>query len=302
MKILILGAGGMLGHKLMQLYSAKYDVLGTVRQDAAAYDRYRVFPQGTLIGRVDADDFASIERAADGFGPTWIVNCIGVIKQLDAARDPLTTISINSLLPHRLAKLCSTRGIRLIHISTDCVFSGSTGMYKESDTPDPVDLYGRTKLLGEVTGANCLTLRTSIIGRELSTRNGLLEWFLQPNHKEVRGFRRAIYSGLTTIELARVIESVMHVRKELTGVYHVSSDPINKYDLLLLIREAFGIPTSVVAADTPSIDRSLASARFRQAMAYTPPPWTSLIAELAQDQTPYPPRHLPAQQQGMWRV
>jgi len=292
MKILILGAGGMLGHKLMQLWSSKYDVMGTVRKAAAAYDRFGIFDRERLIPHVDADYFPTFEKAFARVEPHFVVNCVCVIKQLEAARDPLATISINALLPHRLARLCQARGARLIHVSTDCVFSGSKGMYTESDVADATDLYGRTKLLGEVSGPNCLTLRTSIIGRELDSRNGLVEWFLQSQDRQVRGFRRAIYSGLTTLEFARVIEAVMKAGKDLAGVYHVSSEPINKYELLLLVREAFGVSKDIVAVDTPCIDRSLDSTPFRQLMGYTPPSWREMVREMAGDQTPYTRWHV----------
>lgn len=290
-RILILGAGGMLGHKLMQLWLPKYDVIGTVRKPAAAYERYGIFNRGHLIDKVDVDDFTVIEKVISHIQPHFLVNCVGVIKQLDAANDPLITIGINSLLPHRLAKLCCAQGVRLIHVSTDCVFSGTKGMYKESDVSDAVDLYGRTKLLGEVDGPNCLTLRTSIIGRELDSRNGLIEWFLQTDQEEVCGFSNAIYTGLTTIEFARVVELVMRSDKEITGTYHVSSNPINKYDLLLLIRETFGILKRIVPADMPAIDRSLDSTRFRQEMDYAPPSWPDMIEEMAIDKTPYSSWH-----------
>jgi dTDP-4-dehydrorhamnose reductase len=196
-------------------------------------------------------------------------------------------ISINSLLPQKLAKLCRIHDARLIHVSTDCVFSGKKGMYTEHDYPDAVDLYGRTKYLGEVEGHCCLTLRTSIIGRELNSRNGLVEWFLNCKDATVQGFRNAIYTGLTTIELARVIEMVMLSEKKITGVYHVSSNPINKYDLILKIKDAYGIIKEVLPVAVPAIDRSLDSNRFRQEMNYTPPTWDDMLFEMAADLTPY---------------
>jgi dTDP-4-dehydrorhamnose reductase len=291
MRVLVLGAAGMLGHKLIQLWLQKYDVIGTVRQSAAAYKRYGILDQDRLIDHLDVNDFTAIDQAVSRVQPDFLVNCVGVIKQLDAANDPVTAISINSLLPHRLANICRAHGARLIHVSTDCVFSGKKGMYQESDFADAADLYGRTKLLGEVGGPGCLTLRTSIIGPELDSRNGLIEWFLQTEQDEVSGFRRAIYTGLTTIEFARVIERVMESDKELTGIYQVSSHPINKYDLLVLVREAFGISRKIVPVDMPAIDRSLDSTRFRKEMDYQPPSWPDMIGEMAKDRTPYSTWH-----------
>jgi dTDP-4-dehydrorhamnose reductase len=284
---MVLGAAGMLGHKLMQLWSPRYDTIGTVRGPAAAYDRFGIFDRGRLVGGVDVDDFAGVADVVTRMRPHFLVNCVGVIKQLDAAKDPLVTIGVNALLPHRLARLCRAEGVRLVHVSTDCVFSGDKGAYVESDPTDATDLYGRTKALGEVAGPNCLTLRTSIVGRELSTRNGLIEWFLQTAQEEVRGFDRCTYSGLTTMELARVIELVMEANEEISGIYQVSSDPISKYELLLLVRRAFGLTRRVVPVDTPVIDRSLDSSRFRRAMGYVPRSWPEMIDEMAADTTPY---------------
>lgn len=288
MKILVLGATGMLGHKLMQMLPVKHEIIGTLRRSVESVARYEMLSHDCLIGGVDTNDFDKVIQIVSKIRPQFIINCVGIIKQLEAASNPLISISINSLLPHKLAKLCRACDAYLIHISTDCVFSGNKGMYKETDVPDATDLYGRTKLLGEVSGPNCLTLRTSIIGRELESRNGLIEWFLQTDQKEVRGFRKAIYTGFTTIEIARVIQSVMEAPRNLTDVYHVSSDPISKHDLLLLAREAFGVSTTIIPTDTPAIDRSLDSARFRQEMSYIPPSWESMIHEMATDKTPYP--------------
>jgi dTDP-4-dehydrorhamnose reductase len=287
MRVLILGAAGMLGHKLMQLWLKKYDVLGTVRKPVEYYESYGIFDRDHLIDNLNVNDFAAIEKLISRIQPNVIVNCVGVIKQLDSAKDPVTAISINSLLPHRLANLCNSCGARLIHISTDCIFSGKKGLYKESDVSDADDLYGRSKLLGEVDGLNCLTLRTSIIGRELFSRNGLIEWFLQSTQEEVHGFRRAIYSGLTTIEFARVLESVIETPKKLSGVYHVSSDPITKYDLLVLVRNAFDVNKKIVPVDSPVVDRSLDSSRFRREMHYVPPAWPTMIEEIVMDRTIY---------------
>ena len=286
-KVLVLGAGGMLGHKLFQLLAVKNEVTGTVWRPVESYQHYGVFANGCLVDGVDVEDFETVERVMVKVQPRFVINCVGVVKQVEGASDPLLAIGINSLFPHKLAKLCQAMDARLIHVSTDCVFSGEKGMYKETDNPDARDLYGRTKLLGEVGGANCVTLRTSIIGRELQSKRGLLEWFLLPEHREVRGYRRAIYSGLTTIEFARVIEAVLDSSGQITGFYHVSGTPISKYDLLLLAREVFGRTVTVIPVDVPVIDRSLDSSRFRLAMGYRPPSWRRMMEELAADETPY---------------
>jgi dTDP-4-dehydrorhamnose reductase len=210
-----------------------------------------------------------------------VINCVGIIKQLNEAKNPLLSLTINSILPHRLAELCSIAGARLVHISTDCVFSGKTGNYTEDDISDAQDLYGRTKFLGEVHERHCITLRTSIIGRELETRYGLLEWFRSQNGRTINGFRRAIYTGLTTCELSRVIERLLIKHSDIVGLWQVSSDPINKYDLLLIAKQAFFWVGEIAPDDTFVCDRSLNSARFRKEVGYRPPSWQVMMEELA---------------------
>lgn len=287
MRVLILGATGMLGHKLWQLYSRRFDTWVTVRSAHTAHSRYGLFDTNRLIGNVDVNDFDSIVRALAISRAEVVINCIGVIKQLSSAHDPVICLTVNSLLPHRLASLCQAAGSRLIHISTDCVFSGRKGMYREHDISDAEDLYGRTKFLGEVSGANCLTLRTSIIGRELQTSSGLVEWFLSQREGKVRGYTHAIYSGFTTSALAEILGDVIEKWSHLQGVYHVSSTPISKYDLLCLLREAFNIQVDIEPYPNVQIDRSLDSTQFRSLCNFTPPEWMKMIQAMADDPTPY---------------
>jgi dTDP-4-dehydrorhamnose reductase len=287
MKVLILGVGGMLGHKLAQMLRDRHQIVGTLRQAAASRRCSDLLSGVTLVGGVNALDSDALLRVMADVRPDYLVNCVGIIKQLKTAHDPLLSIATNALLPHRLAGLCAASRCRLIHLSTDCVFSGRKGMYTEADESDAEDLYGRSKFLGEVSGPHCLTLRTSIIGREIESRVGLVEWFLRPDHQQVSGYRRAIYSGFTTQELARIIDTVMTRRPDLNGVYHVSSAPIDKLQLLHLLRSAYGVSTEIVPADAPVVDRSLDSRRFRSELGYQPPSWVSMIDELAADPTPY---------------
>lgn len=287
MRLLILGANGMLGHKLWQTCRDRYDVWATVRSRYTEYARYGLFTPERLIEGVDAFDMDSVVRALAQVRPDVVVNCIGVIKQLPAAKDPIISLTVNSLFPHRLANLCQATGARLIHISTDCVFSGRKGMYTEDDVPDAEDLYGRTKFLGEVSGPGCLTLRTSIVGRELSTSSGLVEWFLGNRGRRIPGYRRAIYSGFTTLAIANIITQVIDGFPELSGVYHVSSEPISKYELLCLVRDAYRIAVEIEPDDDVCIDRSLDSRRFREAAGFVPADWPDMIREMADDPTPY---------------
>jgi dTDP-4-dehydrorhamnose reductase len=196
-------------------------------------------------------------------------------------------MQINSLFPHRLADLCGSEGARLIHISTDCVFSGTTGGYRESDMPDAEDLYGRSKQLGEVIRPGCLTIRTSIIGREITKAVGLLEWFIQQRDGTANGFTRAIFSGLTTLELSRILLEVVSDHRDLAGLYHVASQPISKHDLLQAIDRVLGLGIEIDPKDEPVIDRSLDGARFEAATGIKVPTWHKMISDLAKDPTPY---------------
>jgi dTDP-4-dehydrorhamnose reductase len=213
--------------------------------------------------------------------PDVVVNCVGLVKQLADANDPLQAVPINTLLPHRLAALCQASGARLVHISTDCVFSGAKGNYLETDFPDAYDLYGRSKLLGEVDYPHAITLRTSIIGHELSGNRSLVNWFLA-QQGAVKGFTRAIFSGLPTVELASVVRDVVLPRKELHGLYHVSAKPINKFDLLQLVAKVYRKNIEINPSEELVIDRSLNSDRFKEATGYAPPEWATLIQRMCE--------------------
>jgi dTDP-4-dehydrorhamnose reductase len=287
MRILILGAAGMLGHKLCRLYRHRFDTWATVRGGAAELAHRDILDRQHLIEGVDASNFDGIVRAVADTHPDVVINCIGIIKQLRQAKDPITSLTINSLFPHRLAALCQASGARLIHISTDCVFSGRKGAYTESDPSDAEDLYGRTKFLGEVSVTGCLTMRTSIIGREIKTSNGLIEWFLGNRGGTVRGFRRALYTGFTTDALAGVIAEVVERHPDLSGQYNVSSDPISKFDLLQLTNRVYSLGIAIEPDDDFICDRSLDSSRFRQATGFHPPAWPDMIQEMFTDSTFY---------------
>ena len=287
MNVLILGGSGMLGHKLCQVLSPHFDTYVTFRQSFERYAHNDLFDATRVVEHISAENFDSIVHAVAKVQPTVVINCIGIIKQLPLAKDPLTSISINALFPHRLARLCRAAKIRLIHFSTDCVFSGRRGHYTEDDIPDPVDLYGQTKLLGEVTESGCLTLRTSIIGRELKGKYGLLEWFISQQRKMVKGYSRAIYTGFTTHVFAELIGNIIENHPDLSGIWHVSSEPISKYELLCLINEAFKLDITIAQDETFFCDRSLDSRRFCEATGYQPPAWSEMIADMAHDSASY---------------
>jgi dTDP-4-dehydrorhamnose reductase len=286
-RVLILGAAGMLGHKLWQAYRDRFDIWGTVRSSHREYAGLGLFDPERLLGGVDAFDFDSVVRALAMVKPDVVVNTIGIIKQLPNAQDPIISLTVNSLFPHRLANLCRASSARLVHISTDCVFSGRRGMYVEKDESDAEDLYGRTKYLGEVSGSSGVTVRTSIIGRELQTTSGLVEWFLSNRGGRVRGYTRAIYSGFTTLALANIIAEVIERHPDLTGVYQVSSEPIAKYDLLCLLRDEYAVDVDIQPSADVQVDRSLDSSRFRAVTGFLPLSWPEMIRAMASDPTPY---------------
>ena len=287
MRVLILGGSGMLGHKLWQKFSGQFDTYATFRQTPSVYTRGGLFDPARSLGHVSAQDFDSVTRALAEVRPRVVVNCIGIVKQDAAAKDALTSISVNALFPHRLAALCRAAGVRLIHISTDCVFAGRRGNYSEGDASDAEDLYGRTKLLGEVDAEGSLTIRTSMIGRELSGAHGLVEWFLSQQGRRVRGFRRAVFSGFTTDALADIIAGLIREHEELHGVWNVAAEPINKFDLLSLVREVYRLDVEIEPDETFVCDRSLDAARFRAATGFTAPTWAEMIERMHRDTTPY---------------
>jgi len=274
----------MLGHVLFSQLSGRpeFAVSATVR-DAAGLDRW--FPPDLLRrihGGVDAERLDTVVRVLEEIRPDVVVNCVGVVKQQPLAKDPIVSIAVNALFPHLLARACGEAGVRMIHIGTDCVFSGEKGNYRESDPPDPADLYGGTKWLGEVDSPHCVTLRTSIIGHELSARHGLIEWFLA-QEGSVRGFARAVFSGFPTVELAGIVAERVIPNEELTGLYHVSSEPVSKHELLRLVREQYGKKIRIERDEAFACDRSLDSSRFRKATGYQPPPWPAMVSRMHSD-------------------
>ncbi|MCW7482113.1 dTDP-4-dehydrorhamnose reductase family protein [Leptospira kanakyensis] len=281
-KILILGAGGMLGSTLFRLLPEYgHNVFGTLRQSKLTQFVSKVFPNSdNLIYNIDVLNSDQLSQAIVQIEPDVIINCIGIIKQLDIANDPLYVIPINSLLPYRLSDLAERFNAKLIHISTDCVFDGKKGNYFESDKPNADDLYGKSKELGEIKDrSHVLTLRTSLIGHELHSSHSLVDWFLTQN-KSVNGYTKAIFSGLTTIEMAKVIHNHIISKSSAFGLYHLAVNPISKFELLTLIKEIYKKEIEVFPSDIFQIDRSLNSERFNRDFIYNPPDWKQLIQEM----------------------
>ena len=337
MRVLILGAGGMLGHKVWQIFRDRFDCRAAVRTRLPL----ALFDDDRVMAGIDAADFERVTRLIAKIRPEAVINCVGVVKQLAAAHDPITSITLNSLFPHVVARACGEIGARMIHISTDCVFAGTRGNYRESDLPDAADLYGRSKLLGEVVteaqrvetnggyrqghdkhgplirlrhllpqlksaggeglsmlgkrelavqtrvSVPHLTVRTSIIGRELRTANGVVEWFLLNRGGSVRGFTKAVFSGVTTTTLAQTLADVIEHHPRLQGLYHVAGAAITKYDLLVMLNDAFGAGVAITPDESVVIDRTLDAARFREATGMVPPAWPEMIAALAAESPQY---------------
>jgi dTDP-4-dehydrorhamnose reductase len=272
----------MLGNAVLRFFSASpgYSTVGAIRSSGALHLLPRdLHPQVICGGDVDNAD--SVLELFGRVRPEVVINCVGVVKQLAQAHDVLASVPINSLLPHRLLRLCKVAQARLIHVSTDCVFAGTKGMYREQDVADATDLYGVSKLLGEVDDERAVTLRTSIIGPELASAHGLLGWFLAQRGR-VKGFTRAIFSGLPTVELARVMRDFVIPNPQLRGVQHVSAAPISKYDLLSLIASVYGISIEIEPDAQLIIDRSLDSSSFRMLTGYAPAAWPELVRSMHQ--------------------
>jgi dTDP-4-dehydrorhamnose reductase len=287
MKILIFGGGGMLGHKLVHSWKEKFDVWATVRSDFGKYEKFEIFERDKFIENVEIENTELLEDIFIKVKPDVVINAVGVIKQLPSSKDVVNTLTINSIFPHRLAEISKRHGARLICISTDCVFSGRKGGYTEEDSSDADDLYGKSKNLGEVIGENCLTLRTSIIGRELFTQHSLTEWFLSNRGGRVKGFVNAIYSGFPTTILADILADIIENQTHLEGLYHVSSEPINKFELLKLINDAYRADIEIEPETDFKIDRSLNSDKFRLKTNFQPPEWSEMIERMARDNDLY---------------
>jgi dTDP-4-dehydrorhamnose reductase len=274
-RVLVLGAGGMLGHMLYRYIADRgsIKVLGTVRSTTAETLSQGVYAR--LVTGVRVEDIGRIEGIIDSFRPDLVVNCIAAGTEADMK----VATAINSLFPHQLAASVMRLGARLVHVSTDGVFTGNAGSYSEIDDPDATDIYGRSKLLGEVTEPNSLTLRTSIIGPEIGMGRGLFSW-ISRQKGVVKGFRNVKFSGLTTLELSRIITEYILPRPDLVGLLNISSVTISKFELLTLIAKSYHLPVEVVPEDKPVIDRSLDSTRFKSLTGYEPPNWSTLIMQM----------------------
>lgn len=287
MKILIFGGGGMLGHKLVQILQKEFEVWATIRSEYERYEKFGIFEKGKILDRVDILNFDSMKKTVENLNPDVVINAVGIIKQLPSSKDIVNTLLINSIFPHQLAEICNKNNCYFINISTDCVFDGKKGNYNEEDVSNASDLYGRSKSLGEVVKENCVTFRTSIIGRELFTEHSLVEWFLSNEGNRIKGFVNAIYTGFPTIILTEIISQLLKNKIFLEGLYHISSEPINKFELLKLLKIAYKSAVQIEPFEDFKIDRSLNSDKFRKQVNFQPQKWEEMIEIMANDKVPY---------------
>jgi dTDP-4-dehydrorhamnose reductase len=280
-KVLVLGANGMIGHVMFRVLSEHKDwiVFGTERTRTAS-QAGSATPSKNLLTGIDLTCVDTLTKLFGHVAPDVVVNCAGLTKHLADSGDPLKALPINALLPHRLADLCLLLNARLIHVSTDCVFSGEKGNYSETDRPDAIDVYGKSKELGEVKDRNAITLRTSTIGHELNSHHGLLEWFLLQS--SCKGYSKAIFSGLPSVEFARVVRDVVIPNKALKGLYQVGASPIDKNTLLNMIANQYGKQVNIISDDIVQIDRSFNTTLFKSATGYEAPSWPTLIETMHQ--------------------
>ena len=275
MKLLVFGVTGMLGHKVYETAKKKgIDVYGTSREPLG---------DGKVYSGIDITQKSSVESVVKKVKPDVVINCAGLIKPL--CKD-VAAIYTNSVAPHLIAGACSTYKSRMIHVSTDCVFSGSKGNYSETDYPDALDLYGRSKLLGEIYDRpDVLTIRTSFIGKEPKEQKyGLVDWFLSQKG-EVNGYTNAHFTGLTNTALAEVLLKLAE-RAGINGLLHVGGEKWSKYDILIMIKETFGLDTKINRYDGFFCDRSLDSSKLKS-LGFRVPGMRKMIVELKADYDSY---------------
>ncbi len=277
----------MLGHKLIQILGANFEIYTLIRGDFRRLENFGLLKSERIFDNTDVENFPSVEKIIGKLKPDFIVNAAGIIKQSAESLNAAKTIEVNSVFPQKLAQLAERYEFKLINISTDCVFNGKKGNYTEKDIADAEDLYGKSKFLGEPRRTNCLTLRTSIIGRELFTGHSLVEWFLSNAHGEIQGFVNAFFNGFPTVVLADIICEIIEKQQRLEGVYHISSDPISKYDLLSIIKERYKLDIEIKPFEDFYIDRSLDSTKFRKQTGFSALSWKEMIGKMAEDPTPY---------------
>lgn len=285
--VLVMGATGLLGHHVMRELMPCCTVLGTTQRSELGHEHSRLLDSDCMRFHVDAQQPSVVSRLIDGIRPDVVVNCIGIVKSRFEAVPTATAEFINGVFPGQLAQLCDRYGSRLIHVSTDCVFSGRQGNYTEQDPPDPIDAYGRTKQQGEPNNPSCLTIRSSFIGRECDTANGLVEWLCSQRGGRIHGYKKAIFSGMTAAVLARLIRDLIHNHSHLRGTWHAAATPISKFSLLTMVNQLLDLNVRIEPDESVVCDRSLDGSRLSARTGFQAPSWPQMISELAADSQLY---------------
>ena len=286
MKIIILGASGLIGHKLLHTFkNSDHEIFGIIHGKKNDFLNIEFLQEDSILEEFNILDFIKLEGIFDAIKPDVVLNCVGITKRKEEVNNLEYTIEVNSLFPHKLANLAKRMNFRVIHFSTDCVFNGETGNYNEESNTTGEDIYGKTKALGEIKYPHTLTVRSSFIGRELTGQTELLEWLISQNGKTIKGFTKAMYSGVSTTFMSRVILDIMENYPKLSNLYQLATpEPISKYDLLCLARDSFSLDIEIVPDDTFEIQPTLNGKKLRKAMNLTIPSWEEMMNELASDQ------------------
>jgi len=279
MRILILGIDGMIGHKIAQSLSQDYEVIGSTRKDV---NHQKIGLNNCLLYK---KDFIIDDQNVffNKISPDVIINCIGITTRRGISRNMSNTDFINSRFPHKISEWVSIKNRRLIHFSTDCVFSGKKGDYLDDDKPDANDIYGMSKAKGEIDNNSSLTLRCSMIGREIYNHTELFEWLYSMKNKDIEGYANVIYSGVTTFWMGDVIKKILKNNISLSGIYNISSEPISKYHLLLKLSDAFKLNVNVSANLNIKSNKVLNSKKFAEITGIIPPNWDDLIPYFKND-------------------
>lgn len=285
MKIVILGATGLIGHKLLQTVNeSEHDAYGIIHGSKMTFANIDFLQSDSIVESVDVLEFDKLHGILHYIQPNVVLNCVGITKRKEDINDPIQAVSVNSLFPHRLANLASEMNFRVIHFSTDCVFNGDIGNYLEESVTTGVDTYGKTKALGEIRYPHTLTIRSSFIGRELAGRTEHLEWLISQNGRTIKGFTHAMYSGVSTIYISRVVLDIIENHPELSGLYQLATpDHISKYDLLCLARDTFHLDIEIVPESDYKIKPTLDGSKLKNAIGLVVPDWQEMMSELAAD-------------------
>lgn len=283
MNILILGANGLVGNEIFRYlsFNSEWNIFGAVRSDSYI----SLYPDHSKKNILIFSDFLNDDSLSDFLklsNPDIVINAVGVTKHRPDSENILKMVPINALFPHRLDYICKSLSIRLIHIGTDCVFSGDKGNYLESDLSDARDLYGKSKALGDLYNPGPVTLRTSFIGHEMNSKLGLVEWFL--SQKGVcKGYSKAIFSGFPASYFALILQKYIIPNKNIRGLFHIASEPITKFDLLNIIANVYKIDIKIEKDDLLTINRSLNADLFNKLTGFVPPKWPELIKFMHQN-------------------